>query len=163
MSHPSPRWPFHRLIWLVPAAYALHVCEEYAAGFPAWMTQTVGGPMTTTTFLAYNGVFIVLLATLTAWASVSRRALAAFLVLAWASGQMFWNFVFHLAMTVAYDRYSPGLVSAVLLYWPLSLLVWRSAWREGVVSRGRLAVAIAIGGGLTPLVIWAGPLNFRTW
>ena len=34
---------FRRLIWLMPAAFALHILEEYAGGFPSWVTNVLGG------------------------------------------------------------------------------------------------------------------------
>lgn len=155
------RAAFRRLVWLLPACYAPHILEEYASGFAGWVTGTLGGAMTDGGFLANNALFMAILLGLTAWASLRPSRLSAFLLLAWASGNLFWNFVFHLATTALFDRWSPGLATAVLLYYPVSLLVVRAALSECVVPPAALAAAVAIGGGLMLFVIWAGLLQFR--
>jgi hypothetical protein len=152
---------FRRLVWLMPACYLPHIAEELASGFPHWVVATLGGAMTERGFLANNAAFMALLLGLTVWASLRPSRLSAFLLLSWASGNLFWNFVFHLTTTALYDRWSPGLATAVLLYYPVSLLIGRSALREGVLGPGSLAAAAAIGAGLMLFVIWAGLLHFR--
>lgn len=49
-------------------------------------------------------------------------------------------FVPHLSATVALRRYTPGVLTALLLNLPLSWLLFRAAVREGVVSRRALLV-----------------------
>lgn len=146
---------FRQIVWLMPAAFAVHIAEEFAGGFPAWVGFVVGSPMPLPVFLLNNAVFMLVLVGLTAWATVRPGRLPAFLLLAWASGNLFWNFVFHLMTTVLFDRYSPGLVTAVLLYFPLSAAVARAALREGVLATGQFLGAVAIGAALMLLVIWA--------
>ncbi|WP_431855114.1 HXXEE domain-containing protein [Azospirillum sp.] len=153
---PVPRLRFHRLIWLMPAAFAPHIVEEYGTGFPDWVTHTLGSSMTGGAFLLNNAVFMAILLSLTAWAAFRPSPLSAFVLLSWASGNLFWNFVFHLATTFLYDRFSPGLMTAVLLYFPISLAVAWTALGERVLSRAAFAGAVAIGGALMLVVIWAG-------
>ncbi|SMF72399.1 Protein of unknown function with HXXEE motif-containing protein [Tistlia consotensis] len=152
---------FRRLVWLMPACYLPHIVEEFASGFPHWVVATLGGAMTERGFLVNNAGFMALLLGLTAWASFRPSRLSAFLLLSWASGNLFWNFVFHLSTTALYDSWSPGLATAVLLYYPVSLLVGRVALREGVLRPGSFAAAVAIGAGLMLFVLWAGLLHFR--
>lgn len=151
---------FERLLWLMPAAYAAHIAEEYFAGFPAWVRGTLGGDMDGPGFLLNNGLFMAILVSLSLWASRSGSRLSAFLLMAWASGNLFWNFVFHLTTTVAFDRYSPGLVTAALFYEPLPFLVAAAGIRSGRLSMAGAAGAFAIGGGLMLFVIWAGLYHF---
>src|SRR3546814_1065943 len=77
-------------------------------------------------FWLNNGLFMAILLSLSLWASRSRSALAAFVFLSWASGNLFWNFIFHVVTTVYADSYSPGLVSASLLYYPVAIWAGRS-------------------------------------
>lgn len=154
-AEPAP-WPaFRTLAWSMPAAFAPHIAEEYAAGFPEWVAGHFGEPMTAGTFLANNAVFMAILLGLTAWAHLRPGAASAFLLIAWASGNLFWNFVFHLATTVAFDRYSPGLVTATLLYLPLSVAAGGAALRERVLTPASFATAVAIGAGLMLIVMLA--------
>lgn len=147
---------FQRLIWLMPAAFAPHIAEEYGTGFPDWVTQTLGGAMTAGAFLTNNALFMVILLSLTALATWRPSRVTAFVLLSWASGNLFWNAVFHLVTTALYGRYSPGLMTAVLLYLPVSLLVARAALRERVLPLGAFAGATCIGGVLMLLVIEVG-------
>lgn len=151
-GHPAFR--FRRLVWLMPAAFAVHIVEELAGGFPDWVGAVAGSPMPVPDFLLNNAGFMAVLLALTAWTSLRPGRLPAFLLLAWASGNLFWNSVFHLVTTVWLGRYSPGLVTAVLLYLPLSFAVVRAALREAVLTPAGLAAAAGIGAGLMLLVIW---------
>lgn len=150
---------FRRIVWLMPAAFAVHIVEEAVGGFPAWVGLVVGRPMSSADFLLNNAAFMGVLVSLTAWATIRPGRLPAFLLVAWASGNLFWNFVFHLVTTVLLDRYSPGLVSAVLLYFPLSVAVAWAVLRERVLGTGRFLGAVSIGAALMLLVIWARLLD----
>jgi hypothetical protein len=151
---------FEQALWAMPAVYALHVAEEYGAAFPAWMTQHLQAAMDVPQFLLNNALFMAILVSLALWASRSRGRLAAFLFMGWASGHLFWNFVFHLATTVIADSYSPGLVTAVLLYFPVSLGVAALAVRGGRLGPGAVLAAFGLGAGLMLFVIWAGLWQF---
>lgn len=153
------RLGFRRIIWLMPPAFAVHIVEEYVGGFVEWVELVAGAPMPTQAFLLNNAGFMAILLGLTVltWRRPSR--LSAFLLLAWASGNLFWNFVFHLATTVLLDRYSPGLVTAVLLYFPLSIAVAWAALRERMLGRPAFAGAVTVGAGLMLLVIQARLLD----
>lgn len=151
---------FERLLWTMPAAYAIHILEEYGCGFTGWVNATLHGDMTGPGFLLNNGLFMAVLLTLSLWASRSRGLLPALIFLGWASANLFWNFVFHLATTAIFRVYSPGLVTAVLLYYPISLLVAWAAWRGGRLSVAGIAGSFAFGAGLMGFVIWAGLYHF---
>lgn len=137
---------FYRLIWLLPIAFILHVGEEYVWGFPAWAERVTGYPMDLITFLGSNIAFIALMAVLTRWAAGAHTTKANFWLLTWAAGNLFWNFVFHLLCLLMLGLNSPGLVTATLIYLPLSLLIWWTALRQKAVSPAALVGAIALGG-----------------
>jgi hypothetical protein len=152
---------FERYIWLFPAAYALHIVEEYGTGFPAWMTRHMHAEMTNNGFLLNNALFMAILLAVTVWASASRSRLSAFVFLGWASGNLFWNFVFHLATTLYADSYSPGLVTASLLYYPISLGGAALTVRDGRLGSMGVIGAFAVGGALMLFVVWAGLWHFH--
>ena len=83
--------PFRRLIWLLPAAFALHITEKYLGGFPDWVTQVLGGSFNEIAFALNNAGFMVIMLVLITWTTVTRSRLAAFLLIAWASGNIFWD------------------------------------------------------------------------
>ena len=151
---------FRRLIWLMPAAFALHILEEYAGGFPSWVTNVLGGSFNNRAFAINNAAFMVIMLGLTGWTSLSTSRLATFLLIVWASGNIFWDALFHITMTAVLDRYSPGLVTSSLLYVPISLLVGWSSIRSQAVSLGALLGALALGAALLGFVIWYGLFHF---
>ncbi len=147
---------FERFVWLFPAVYALHIAEEYGTGFPAWMTRHMHASMDNPGFLLNNALFMAILLVTTTWASLSRSRLSAFVFLSWASGNLFWNFIFHLATTLFADSYSPGLVTASLLYYPVSIWGGVLAVRQKRLALPGVLGAFAIGAALMMFVIWAG-------
>lgn len=137
---------FYRLIWLLPAAFVLHLIEEYLTGYPAYAGAVTGHAMNLSMFLGPNTLFVVIMALLTGWAAKTRNPGAIFWMLAWAAGNEFWNFIYHLIAVPAHDRHSPGLITGALIYLPLSLAVWQAALAEKQIRCVALGGAIALGG-----------------
>ena len=152
---------FERFVWLFPAVYALHIAEEYGTGFPAWMTRHMHASMDNPGFLLNNALFMAILLATTAWASLSRSRLSAFVFLSWASGNLFWNFIFHLVTTLLADSYSPGLVTASLIYYPVSIWGGVLAVRQERLTLVSVLGAFAIGAALMMFVVWAGLWHFH--
>ena len=155
--------PFNRLLWLMPAAYAIHICDEWFSGFPRYVVDHMGGqPMPPPLFFLNNGVFMAVLLGLCTWASRSRSRLSAFLLMTWASGNLPCNFFVHLGYTVGTGYYSPGLITSSLFYWPVSLVVMYAAVRDKRQTVSEAVASFALGGVLLGLVIWAGVYHFAT-
>ena len=152
---------FERFVWLFPAVYALHIAEEYGTGFPAWMTRHMHASMDNPGFLLNNALFMAILLMTSAWASASRSRLSAFVFLSWASGNLFWNFIFHLVTTLLADSYSPGLVTASLIYYPVSIWGGVLAVRQERLTLVGVLGAFAIGAALMMFVVWAGLWHFH--
>ncbi|MBI2239825.1 MAG: HXXEE domain-containing protein [Magnetospirillum gryphiswaldense] len=152
---------FEQFLWVMPAAYAIHIPEEFLTGFPAWMATHMHASMDAQGFMLNNALFMAILLSVSLWASKTRSALPAFVHLSWASGNLFWNFIFHLWTTVQADSYSPGLVSATLLYYPISIWAGVLAVKERRLTPGAVFGAFAIGAGLMLFVIWAGLWRFH--
>lgn len=151
---------FYRLIWLMPAAFAFHIVEEYAGGFPGWVTNVVGGSMSPTMFLINNAFFMIVLLALTAWSAIARTAAANAVLIAWSSANLFWDFLFHLGTVPFFDRYSPGVVTATLLYFPISVAVAWAAVTQHALSPRAFAISCAVGFVGMGFVIWAGLYHF---
>lgn len=156
-----PAMSFERFLWVLPLAYAVHIPEEFFTGFPGWMSEHMHADMDNAGFWLNNSLFMAILLSLSLWANRSRSSLSAFVFLSWASGNLFWNFIFHVVTTVYADSYSPGLVSAALLYYPVSLWAAVLALRSGRLALRGVLAAFAIGGGLMLFVIWSGLWKFQ--
>jgi hypothetical protein len=154
---------FSTILWLMPAAFALHICEEGFGGFTRYVVDEMhGSEMPGLLFLLNNAVFMAILVGLSIWATSSRSRRSAFALMAWASGNLFWDFLVHLGYTISTGRFSPGLVTATLLYYPIPFLVSAVALREGRLTLRGLAGSYAVGAALMFLVLWGGVYHFRT-
>ena len=159
----SSRLRFERLIWLFPLSFAPHIFEEYSGDFSHYVATAMGGfVMPGPVFLANNAVFMAILLGLCVWVARRPSARAAFVLTCWASGNTFWDFFVHLYYTVASGRYSPGLVTATLFYYPLPLLISYVGVRQERLSLRATLTAYAVGLLLLLLVIWGGVHHFAT-
>ncbi len=147
---------FYRLIWLLPIAFAAHVSEEFLTGYPAYAAKVTGYPMELPMFLGSNIFFIVIMALLTRWAARTKKPNASFWTVTWAAGNLFWNFIYHGVAMLVHGVYSPGIVTGVLIYLPLSLLVWRAGLAQKQITGPALAIAILLGGVFMGIVAAVG-------
>jgi hypothetical protein len=59
-----------------------------------------------------------------------------------------------------FDRYSPGLITATLLYFPISVAVAWAALTQNALSPRAFTISCALGFALMGFVIWAGLYHF---
>jgi hypothetical protein len=123
------RWDYRDppLVWLLVAAYAAHVVEEYVGGFPEWFAVLSGRAMPREVFLAINAIALVAMV-LAARAAI-RRAPLGWLAIGIATILLV-NGVAHLLASVVTGTYSPGLITGVVLYLPLAQLTLLRAWHQ---------------------------------
>lgn len=138
------RWQYRDplLVWLFPAAYALHILEEWFGGFPEWLAVFGGAPMP-------RGVFVVINATafsamlLAARAAVRREAHGWMAV--GIATIVLTNGLAHILSSLATGTYSPGLFTGVVLYLPLGQLALLRAWQQAGASFSRgVAAGLAV-------------------
>jgi len=153
---------FYRLIWLMPAAFAFHIAEEWLGGFAGWVTHVVGGAMSDQVFIENNAFFMAVMLALTFFAAFARTRWTAVVLIVWSSANLFWDAVFHLFATAWWSVYSPGLVTATLFYLPISYVVGRASLKDGVMTRADFIGACTAGAALMAFVIWAGLYHFAT-
>ncbi len=144
----------------MPAAFTLHIVEEYRGGFPDWVTNVVGGSFNNLAFAFNNAAFLAIMVGLAAWASKSDSRLAAFLLIAWSSGNIFWDALFHVLTTAWFNRYSPGLITSSVLYLPMSVVIGTATLQSRALSAKAFLGALVSGLGLLVFVIWCGLFHF---
>src|SRR5580704_15237869 len=106
------------LILLAPLIYAAHILEE-APGYIRWVNSVVDhGYPDQGHFFTGNLPSIVITALIAVIAAVTLNRGALLAMLAWLSYFMFANAIFHIVATVVLWRYSPGTVTATVLYLP---------------------------------------------
>lgn len=136
------RWHYRDagLLWLFVPAYLVHVGEEWVGGFPEWIGTVVGGALPAAAFLILNGVALVLV--VAGIVAAIREDRYGWIAVAIATIVLI-NTVVHAAGAALTGSYSPGLVSAVVLYVPLGSLAMIRAIDQA--SRTQLARGIVAG------------------
>jgi len=135
---------FREIVWLAPLAYAVHILEEFWR-FPLWASTHFAPGFTTHRFVVANAVIMVVLLGLTALVSAVRERAVDFVYFCWLAGQLFHNALFHMGTTAYFGVYSPGLLSAILLYLPVCYCVARAAYREARIDNAEGAAALVVG------------------
>ncbi len=154
--------PFRRVVWVAPVTYGVHIGEEFWQ-FPVWASTYFAPDFTIQRFVVANTVIMLLLIGLTALVSAVRVRAVDFLYFCWLSFQLFHNALFHMGATAYFGVYSPGVLSAILLYLPICYFIARAADREGRIGNAAGVAALVVGaGGMFSLVFFGllrhGPL-----
>ena len=131
-------------LWLVPIAGSAHVLEEYSLDWRGWVQHTVGiDGVTWEQFFLTNAAMVAILI---CHAAIGWRLPAVSL-----SGTVLIAInavVFHILPTMRFQVYSPGIVTAVVLYLPLAWMVYTGARRDGVLTRSAAIGSVVIGAGM---------------
>lgn len=140
------------LLSLFPVFFGLHVAEEfvYPGGFISW--DHVYRPRLAGTsagfYVCVNAipaiVLVLLVLALGLFNSTgfcSRAALHTWITLV---ALMAWNAVFHLRGALATRRYSPGMLTGLVLLLPLAAASCAHFLRAGIVGRYTMAECVAI-------------------
>ena len=123
------RWHYRDalLVWLFPAAYVVHILEEWFGGFPEWLAIVAGAPLPRPAFLVINIVGLGLM--IAAARASTRREEHGWMAVGIATVVLV-NALMHILGTVFTGTYSPGLFSSVILYLPLGQLAILRAWSQ---------------------------------
>lgn len=145
--------------WLATAAYAIHIGEEYVLNWREWARSLSGVEVRREFFSVLNALVIVLGIVC---AELAPRFPA--IALAYPALMLINATFFHLlAFVWTRGRFSPGMISAVVLFYPVGILCFREAWVTGVLTGRVLAEALLAGAALMaiPVVLlklcsWSG-------
>lgn len=137
------------LAWLALAAYAAHILEEFSLDWRNWARAVVGLPVEWADFYVTNAVVVVL--------GIAQAELAPTFVLGpltYAALMLINATFFHVLPFVrTKGRYSPGLTTAVVFFYPLGIAMF---WRAH--NDGRLSLGVAIGAFLAGAALMAFPV-----
>lgn len=138
--------PLQRGLWVLVAACAAHVAEEYLLGWREWAQGVSGVSVTWSVFVIANAGFLAL-ACVAAGIGFARPAIG----LALPSLTLMNGLFFHIAPTIVLGRISPGVFSATLLYVPISTWIFWRAGRAGQLSGKTATKAVLIGAAVMAL------------
>lgn len=124
-------------LWALTAAYAAHILEEYVLDWRGWTQRVSGMSLDWTAFFVANAAVIVLGICCSAvgfdcpWFSYLFVGLAAV------------NALFaHIGTTIATRIFSPGLITSVVLFLPLSIWAYVIAEQKGTFSLRFLGITL---------------------
>ena len=150
--------PLADLLWLCVAAYGLHVLEEFQFDWRNWARAVIKLPVEWTDFYIVNALVIVL--GVVAANLVRQPALA----LAFPALMLINALFFHvLPMIRTHGRYSPGVFTAVLLFFPLGIACYHRALSAGLVGWPGVVLSFIIGALLMASPIVLLQLKSRTY
>ncbi|HZZ73543.1 MAG TPA: HXXEE domain-containing protein [Pirellulales bacterium] len=137
------------ILWIATFAYAMHAFEEYCFDWRGWATAVLQLPVSWEHFYLVNAAVVVLGATcaMVGW-QLPLYALA-FPALMFINGLLF--HVLPFLWTAG--RFSPGLFTAVGLFFPLGGWAYYGAWQDGV-----LTVAVGLESFLLAALLMLSPI-----
>jgi len=139
------------VLWIATFAYALHAAEEYMFDWRGWAVDVLKLPVTWVHFAVVNSLVVILGVSCAAvgW-SLPAYALA-------LPALMLINATFFhlLPFVVTRGRFSPGLATAVVVFYPIVIWAYYGAHRDGVLTPATALLSFVIGAVLmaTPIVM----------
>jgi hypothetical protein len=132
------------LTWLALAAYGLHILEEYTFDWRNWARNVLTLPVEWDHFYVTNALVVVLGAV-----AAELAATQPMLALAFPAVMLINATFFHVGpFLVTRGRFSPGLITAVILFYPIGSACFRRVAADGHLDSGTLAGALALGAAL---------------
>ena len=133
------------VLWLAlfPLSYIAHLAEEYWAsgGYSDYLLRRYCIELSPRQFLVLQslGLFLMIVG---AWLAVVLRFPVTMLAI--LSAIVLGNSLVHLMRSVVDRTYTPGLVTAVTLWLPLSVLTVRQIWPAASVAKLLLALFVGL-------------------
>ncbi|MCC7406053.1 MAG: HXXEE domain-containing protein [Bdellovibrionales bacterium] len=142
-----------QLFLLVPIALFLHCLEEWFLDFPSWARRRFGSITTRRFyFLSHIPIFLVVIHLSVTGAREDNGGIYILLAVA-AQLALAMNGVFHLLASLLFREYSPGLVTSVVFYFPLSWVLCEQVFADRLLDSGQFLCATGIAAITTVLVV----------
>jgi hypothetical protein len=130
-------------IFLLCLIYCLHMVEEFIFGFVPWADRYFGNFNWTQNMIG-NSIYMILLIVA---CSLYKRNPEKNLWIGMAG--VMWvltNSFIHLSATILSGEYSPGVVTATLLYLPVGICFLVMWGKKGLLNRKNVALSFLVGG-----------------
>lgn len=135
---------FSSAILLAPLAYAIHHMEEKEGSFRIWRARyfAQNNPLTTE-YVFIILTFITILSFLLF--SIRKSKPTANGIIFFLMMSQLTNAFFHVGAGIYFMDYSPGTVTAIVLYLPVNFLILYKARMENWISKKTMILLIALG------------------
>jgi len=139
--------PFDRLLWLVPVILTIHNIEEapFMEGWSKRLPLKIHPTVTTRQFVIAV-TFLTIAGFLLTYFGVEYLAdeTGYLMVLGIQAILLFNTFVPHIAMTIRFRLYSPGVITAILFTLPFSFYLFQRALKENIITWDQFWVLLGI-------------------
>ena len=140
-----------------PLAYAFHHYEESIIfNFRAWRSLYFPDNKLPSTELMLLILMVISLVYIILHFIIENKATAQSVIIFLMATQVN-NMIFHTGGTIVFQDFSPGLITAILLYMPVNIFIAQKALQEGWITKRSLTVLFLLGGLLFWLFEQFGP------
>jgi hypothetical protein len=131
------------IVWFIPTAYLAHLFDEYFSGqsLPEWFSGVFKVNLSLSDFIIINSFGLaatILIAVLYSMNKVNNFGIAALGTLFFVNG------IIHPAASVLTASYSPGTITGLIIYLPLSLLIFKNFFTLLEERQRTLSIATGI-------------------
>lgn len=130
------------LAWFLPIAYLIHLVDEYffGEGFSSWFSEVFGAGLSVSDFIIINTIG---LAAMILIVILYNKNLVSNFFIAAPGTTLFINGLVHIAASIITASYSPGTISAVIVYLPLGLVIFKKIYP--MINPEQRMISIAAG------------------
>jgi len=128
------------VLWVALAAYGLHILEEFELNWRDWARAVFGLPVDWDSFYLVNALVVVLgvCAAAVGWRCPE-------IALAFPALMLINATFFHVLPVLVTRMFSPGVVTAVVLFYPAAGWAYYGAWADGILTTQACVVSGTIG------------------
>jgi hypothetical protein len=129
------------IIWIAAFAYAAHVLEEYIFDWKNWAIHVLKMPVTWDAFAVSNGVvgMIGISCASVGWSAPAFALLLPALMLINATFMHVGQFL------ITKGRFSPGLFTSILLFFPIGIWAYWGAATDGILTVTNAILSVVFG------------------
>ena len=145
------------IFWLPVILLVIHSIDEVVTGFPQWATEHFG--TTTVPFFIYTHIPILLIMIVTSYFAARNKGGAVWRVLSAVWIVMFAvNGLFHLLTSIVFREFTPGIISALVILFPLCYIFVRELLSKKLISEKQFRLALL--GGVAAYLLGVASLWF---
>lgn len=148
---------FKIALLLAPLAYTIHHFEEHIIfNFRAWRLKYFldnNQLSTETVFLILTGITLI---NIILHFIIENKATTYSMIIFLMSTQVA-NFLFHLVFTIIFWDFSPGLITAILLYLPVNIFIIQKGLQEKLLTFKTTIILFVIGTSMFVIFEMLGP------
>lgn len=130
---------YEYVLWFGTLAYGLHIIEETLFNWRGWARGFLKIPAEWNEFYLFN-TFVVLYGCISAIIGWKCPSLA----LSYPAFMLINAIFFHLIPVVVSKRFSPGLITSIAIFLPVSFAIYYGAWMDNAISGQNLVLSTII-------------------